>query len=283
MWYWPRAARLDLGELRAPDGLRLHVVLGRDLEHARLDGGVLERLRRDDRSVVLDQQHALVAERRAHEVGVDGRVRAVVLVERLVFVEQHRHHVVGADRPPGGREHRHVVGVGVNDRVHVGTRLVEAGVEPHCGRRLPVAFEPLEPETDLHDPVRRGLVEVLERRDVERVLTHRPRTHVSGDATLAAVVGEDPARRGELEADVVDVHHTLAVNAAPSGTDLIRDHRARARHYVEVDVVQAGRVAERQLVEGLVVEAVDRLEGRAGSHRANPATPMPGVDSPPTT
>jgi len=90
-------------------------------------------------------------------------------------------------------------------------------MEPHRGRRLPVTLEHPEVEAHLDDAVGQRLVEVLERSDEEGVLALGARAHVTRHAALTAVVGENSARGRELEADVVDVHHALAVNAAPSG------------------------------------------------------------------
>ena len=67
------------------------------------------------------------------DIRVDGRMGAVVLVQRLVFEEEHGDDVVGADGATSGREHRHVVRVRVDHGVHVGSCLVEARVDSDCG------------------------------------------------------------------------------------------------------------------------------------------------------
>src|SRR5215470_15813032 len=104
----------------------------------------------------------------------------------------------------------------VDHRVHVGPGTVEAGMEADGGRWLPVALEHVEIHAHLHDAIGQRLVEVLERRDVEGVLTLGTRADVPGDPALAAVARQDPAGGGDLESDVVDVHHALA--RAPRST-----------------------------------------------------------------
>ena len=123
----------------------------------------------DDRAVVLHEDDALVAERVDHR---QVRLHAVVEVGGLVVVEQHRRDVVHADRPTlDRRQHRDVVRVQVDDRVHVGTRL------GRCGRgsspRARTRARPdarLRSKSSLRDAVGRGLVEVLEAGDPERVV-----------------------------------------------------------------------------------------------------------------
>ncbi len=84
-----RLARDHLGleDLCATGGDALEVVARTLLERQRLDGGVLERIGRHDRAVVLHEDHTLVAER---VDDLEVRLHTVVEVRRLLLVEQHR-------------------------------------------------------------------------------------------------------------------------------------------------------------------------------------------------
>ena len=95
----------------------------------------------------------------------------------------------------------------MHDPVDVGAQLVDPRVEVHRGREVHLALARLEVEAELHDRVRRGLVEVLEAGDPERVLAvGHAGAHVATDVAVAALAVEDPPSRGDREADVVGVH-----------------------------------------------------------------------------
>ena len=147
--------------------------------------------RRDDRAVVLHEHDALVAERVGH--------RQVRLVRRRRSTWPARRGTAPTTTlymptvATGRRQHRHVVRVQVHDRVDVGPQLVDAGVEVDRGREARARRRAAaRSKPSLADAVGRGLVEVLEAGDPERVVLA-----VGAGADVAAdVASRSPRGRG---------------------------------------------------------------------------------------
>ena len=165
-------------------------------------------------TMMTHEHDPLAAQHLGHELAFRvGSQRRIVLPVRDVVHEEGRVVVVHAKRRARRAEDRLVEPVRVDHAVHVRTGTVDGGMEVDAGRRGKRApFTDGEVEADdTHVPGKR-LVEVLVRRDVERVLTGDPHAHVAADLTVEALAVKDPTGCGDAEARIRlrHAHHTKA-------------------------------------------------------------------------